>query len=100
MRTLRIIRTLLASQLAGARPVRSGFLARKKFEPAAVAPHQMTMKQAKRRKSAGIRLFSAKIAVPFTLSSSQQTGILWLADVPVSAGTGGPFLFFDSAETT
>jgi hypothetical protein len=58
------------------------------------------MKQAKKRKSGDRWRVSAKIPVPFTLSSAPQTGILWPADVPVSAGTGGPFLFFDSAETT
>jgi hypothetical protein len=60
----------------------------------------MTTKQAKMRKIAEARPVSAKITVPFALFSSQQTDILWAADVPVCAGTGGPLLFFDSAETT
>jgi hypothetical protein len=63
-------------------------------------PRQMGAKPAKRRKSAANGHFFAKTAVPFALPSLPQPAYPDASGMPVSAGTGGSFTFFDSAETT
>jgi hypothetical protein len=69
-------------------------------DPAAFSPLQMIEKQAKRRKCGAINLIFVKTSLSFALPSLPQPAYPELSGRPVCAGTGGPFLFFDSAETT
>jgi hypothetical protein len=60
----------------------------------------MSAKPAKRWESEANRRFFAKTAVPFELPSLPQPAYPDASGMPVCAGTGGSFSFFDSAETT
>jgi hypothetical protein len=60
----------------------------------------MSKKPPKRRKSGANRRFFAETGIPFALPSLPQPAYPDVSGMPVSAGTGGSFSFFDSAETT
>jgi len=70
------------------------------FGIAAARPRQMSAKPAKRWKSAANGRFFAETAIPFALPSLPQPAYPDASGMPVCAGTGGSFTFFDSAETT
>jgi hypothetical protein len=66
----------------------------------AARSRQMSAKPRKRQKSGANRHFFAEMAGPFALPSLPQPAYPDASGMPVSAGTGGSFTFFDSAETT
>jgi hypothetical protein len=70
------------------------------FRITAPRPRQMSAKPAKRRKSGANGRFFAETAIPFALPSLPQPAYPDGSGMPVCAGTGGSFTFFDSAETT
>ena len=71
-----------------------------KPELAAVSPRQKRAKPAKRQKCGAIWRIFAESAIPFALPSPPQPAYPDGSGMPVCAGTGGSFSFFDSAETT
>jgi hypothetical protein len=70
------------------------------LELSAVSPRQMRAKQAKRRKYGAIWRIFVETPIAFALPSPPQPAYPDGSGVPVCAGTGGSFSFFDSAETT
>jgi hypothetical protein len=60
----------------------------------------MSEKPPKRRKSVANGRIFVKTGIPFALPSPPQPAYPDASGMPVSAGTGGSFTFFDSAETT
>ena len=78
----------------------SSILLSTRLAPATISPRQMSAKRAKRRKYGTIWRIFAESVVPFALPSPPQPAYPEATGVPVCAGTGGSYSFFDSAETT